>query len=139
MSETSTLIGYGGRTIGREELNAGADTGGNGNASPDPASRDRASPHRDAGLSPHRSGSRRIRGIAGRHEGLWRPRSRNRNGRMPLLHRAAQLPRQEHAPGDDLRLSRVCVLEHGIRGGLYSRTRQTLEVVFADRLHLGWR
>ena len=37
MSETCTLIGYSGRTIGREEL-AGAYTGGNRNSPPDPAS-----------------------------------------------------------------------------------------------------
>jgi hypothetical protein len=39
MSETSTLIGYGGRTIGREETNTGADTSGNGNSPPGPAPR----------------------------------------------------------------------------------------------------
>src|SRR6267154_4766869 len=35
---------------------------------------------------------------------------------MPRFHRSSQLPRQEHAPGDDLWLSRVRVLEQGVRG-----------------------
>ena len=84
MSETSTLIGYGGRTIGREELAL----------VPTPAATEthRPVPHHEIvqalvetlGLSPHRSRARRVRSLAGRHEGLRRSRSRNRDGRMPF-------------------------------------------------------
>jgi hypothetical protein len=42
---------------------------------------------------------------------------------VPLLNRVAELPRQEHATGDDLRLSRVRVLEYGVRWGLHTGPR----------------
>ena len=42
MSETSTLIGYGGRTIGREELALVPTPVATGNTPPGPAPRDRA-------------------------------------------------------------------------------------------------
>ena len=119
MSETSTLIGYSGRTIGREELAL----------VPTPAATEthRPVPHheivqasgRDAWVSPHRRRPRRVRSLARRHESLWGSRPRNRDGRVPLLHRFAELPRQEHAFGDDLWVSRVRVLEHGVRRGFY--------------------
>jgi hypothetical protein len=53
---------------------------------------------------------------------------------VPLFHRVAELPRQEHAFGDDLRLSRIRLLEHGVRWGFHARARETLEVVLAHRL-----
>ena len=121
MSETSTLIGYSGRTIGREELTL----------VPTPAATEthRPVPH-------HEIVQALVETLGFRHIGvvhdeyavspdgmkaLWRSRSRNRDGRMPLLHRTSQLPRQEHASGDDLWLSRVRVLEHGVRRGLHAR------------------
>ena len=39
---------------------------------------------------------------------------------MPFLHRFAKLPRQEHAFGDDLWLSCVRVIEHGVCGRLHN-------------------
>jgi hypothetical protein len=138
MSETSTLIGYAGRTIGREELTL----------VPTPAATEthRPVPHHEIVqalietlVSPHRSRSRRVCCLTRRHESLWCSRPRNRDGGMPLLNRVAELPRQEHAFGDDLRLSRVRVLEYGVRWRLYPSARETLEVVLANRLHRGGR
>jgi hypothetical protein len=43
---------------------------------------------------------------------------------MPFLHRFAKLPRQEHAFGDDLWLSRIRVLEHGVRRGFHTGARK---------------
>jgi hypothetical protein len=47
-------------------------------------------------------------------------RSRDRDRGLPLFDRVAKLPRQEHALGDDLRLSRIRVLEHGLCRGLHT-------------------
>jgi len=132
MSETSTLIDYGGRTMGREELAL----------VPTPAATEthRPVPH-------HEIVQALIETLGFRHIGvvhdeyavsadgmksLRYSRTRKRNGRMPLLHRAAQLPRQEHAPGDDLRVSRIRLLEHSVRRRLDAGACQTLEVVLAD-------
>src|SRR5207245_1198252 len=98
------------------------------------ASRNCAGSHRDARVSSYRSRSRRVCCLTRRHESLWSSRPRNRDGGVPLLNRVAELPRQEHAFGNDLRLSRLRVLEHGVRWGLHSRARETLEVVLAHRL-----
>ena len=54
---------------------------------------------------------------------------------MPFFHRTSRLPRQEHAIGDDLWVSRIRLLEHGVRGRLYPGARETLEVLLADHLH----
>ena len=51
---------------------------------------------------------------------------------VSFLHRFTKLPRQEHAFGYDLWLSRVRLLEHGIRRGFYSGPRETLKIVLAD-------
>jgi len=45
--------------------------------------------------------------------------------------------RQEHAFGDDVWVSRIRLLEYGVRGGVYASARETLEVFLADRLYLG--
>jgi hypothetical protein len=84
------------------------------------ASRNRAGSNRDARVSPHRSRSRRVCCLTRRHESLWCSRPSNRDGGMPLFNRVAQLPRQEHAAGNDLRLSRIRVLEYGVHWGLHA-------------------
>ena len=139
MSETSTLIGYSGRTIGREELAL----------VPTPAATEthRPIPH-------HEIVQALIETLGFRHIGVVHdeyavsPDGMKAFGVLDLATEMegcrfsiglAQLPRQEHAFGDDLWLSRVRVLEHGVRRRLYAGARQTLEVVLADRLHLGWR
>ena len=40
--------------------------------------------------------------------------------------------------GDDLWVSPIRLLEHGVRGRLHTGARQTLEVILSDRLHLSW-
>ena len=91
MSETSTLIGYGGRTIGREELAL----------VPTPAATEthRPVPH-------HEIVQALVETLGFRHIGVvhdeyavspdgmkaFGSRPRNRDGRMPFLHRFAKLP-----------------------------------------------
>jgi hypothetical protein len=73
MSETSTLIGYSGRTIGREELTLVP--------TPPATETHRPIPHHEIvqalietlGIPPHRHRPRRICGIPGRDEDVRRP------------------------------------------------------------------
>src|ERR1700727_2790351 len=135
MSETSTLIGYSGRTIDREELAL----------VPTPAATEthRPVPHHEIVQALIETlGVRHIGDVhdayAGSPDGLQGLRgSRRLNGddSMRFFRWTAQFPRQEHAFGNDLWLSCVRVLEHGVRGRFYARAREAL----ADRLHLGCR
>ena len=139
MSETSTLIGYGGRTIGREELAL----------VPTPAATEthRPVPH-------HEIVQALVETLGFRHIGVVHdeyavsPDGMKAFGVLDLETEMAgcrfsiglaELPRQEHAFGDDLWLSRVRVLEHGVRWRFYAGAGETLEVVLAHRLHLGRR
>jgi hypothetical protein len=114
MSETSTLIGYSGRTIGREELVLVP--------TPPATETHRPIPH-------HEIIGALIETLGFRHIGVVNDEYAVSPDGM----------KQEHAIGDDLWLSRVRVLEHGIFRGFYPGAGETLKVAFADRLHRGRR
>ena len=91
MSETSTLIGYGGRTIGREELTLVPTPAATETHRPVPHHEIVQAPHRDPRVSPHRGRARGIR--SSRQDGMKAfgvLRPRNRDGKdAKLLHRLA--------------------------------------------------
>jgi hypothetical protein len=136
MSETSTLIGYSGRTIGREELTL----------VPTPAATEthRPIPH-------HEIVQALIETLGFRHIGVVHDEyavSPDGMKAFGVLDLATEMEGCRFSIGlrnshdKSMRLAMTCgyrVLKHGVRRGLHSGTRQTLEVVFADRLHLGWR
>ena len=120
MSETSTLIGYSGRTIGREELTLVP--------TPPATETHRPIPH-------HEIVQALIETLGFRHIGVVHdeyavsPDGMKMFGVLDLATEmegcrfsigVAELPRQEHAPGDDLWVSGVRLLEYGVFRGLYA-------------------
>ena len=101
MSETSTLIGYQGKTIDRS-VGVGPDTFGDRHSSTDPTSRNRYCSGRNIGLSTHRRGARRVRCIAGWDEDVRCTGPGDRDAWLPLLDWGPELARQEHAARNDV-------------------------------------
>lgn len=136
MSETSTLIGNSGRTIGREELAL----------VPTPPA---AETHRP--IPPHEIVQALIETLGFRHIGVVRDEyavSPDGMKMFGVLDLATEMEGCRFSIGlrnsDDksMRPAMTCgylvfALEHGVFGRLYAGARQALEVVFAHRLHLG--
>ena len=137
MSETSTLIGYSGRTIGREELAL----------VPTPAATEthRPVPH-------HEIVQALIETLGFRHIGVVHdeyavsPDGMKAFGVLDLETEMAGCRfsiglRNSHDKSMRLAMtlwvSRIRVLQHGVCGRLHAGPRETLEVVFAHRLHFG--
>ena len=125
MSETSTLIGYGGRTIGREELTLVP--------TPPATETHRPIPH-------HEIVQALVETLGFRHIGVVHDEYAVSPDGMKMFGVLDLATEMEGCRfGDDLWLSCVRVLKHGVCRGFHPSARQTLEVLLTHRLRLGRR